>query len=241
MQQTPDPVNQHIGVNIAERRTQQGWSQAELAERIGDALGRKVDPTAVTRIERGTRSLTAAELVAMSGVFNVPMSWLVEDPAPARRMMRRWERIRADAEQEAQRAERHQRLLVIRVQQIRPLLEAWTTLADETGSRAPDRAKVRHALVVVHDLGTFSPDSLDEDSYSPSAVDPALNGNVLRTLLEGFVSREAIDRAWTAALDWDGPQYKQVGDDEFVRSDPAPARVFLGEVLDAWDADVPEA
>ncbi|MEJ7649409.1 MAG: helix-turn-helix transcriptional regulator [Nakamurella sp.] len=242
MQDTSDSLNKHIGANTAERRAQMGWSQAELAERLGAALGRKLDPTAVTRIEGGVRTVSAVELVALADLFGVPMSWLVEDPAPARRMVRRWDRISKEAEVDAYRAERERTMLHARVKQIAPVLRAWSTLADSTASADRDVDAIRHALVVIYDLGTFAPDGLEEEAYSPNGQ-PTIDGNLLRSVLEQFVDPTVIDDAWTTALDWDGPQHEQLGDEQFTRADEPPARVFLGQILANWrDRDAnPEA
>jgi transcriptional regulator with XRE-family HTH domain len=62
-------INAAIGANVATLRNERGWSQAELAERWGAALGRRVDPTTVTRLERGRRPIPAHELVVLAEVL----------------------------------------------------------------------------------------------------------------------------------------------------------------------------
>jgi transcriptional regulator with XRE-family HTH domain len=76
-----EEINKSIGANVAALRTEAGWSQAELAERWGNALGHRVDPTTVTRLERGRRPTTVHELVQLARLFDV-RHWydLVQEP-----------------------------------------------------------------------------------------------------------------------------------------------------------------
>src|SRR5215831_4162065 len=67
----PDELNRSIGENVAYLRGKAGWSQAQLAERWGAKLGRKVDPTTVTRLERGKRPIAVHELAALRTVFGL--------------------------------------------------------------------------------------------------------------------------------------------------------------------------
>ena len=65
-----------IGARVKALRERAGATQVE----IGDALG--VDQTAISKIEAGTRSLTARELVLVSSYFGVPASSLVSAEEP---------------------------------------------------------------------------------------------------------------------------------------------------------------
>ncbi len=47
-------------------RDQAGWSQGDLATRLGEKLGRKVDPTTITRLEKGTRPTPLDEAQALA-------------------------------------------------------------------------------------------------------------------------------------------------------------------------------
>ena len=63
-------------------RASRGISQAELARQL-TALGVKVDDSAVTRMERGTRTITVNELVTIAAALDVPVpSLLRETPMP---------------------------------------------------------------------------------------------------------------------------------------------------------------
>jgi transcriptional regulator with XRE-family HTH domain len=76
----PDDVNAAVGANVATIRAELGWSQAELAERWGNALGHKIDPTTITRLERGRRPIPIHELIALGTVLDVGWANLVMPP-----------------------------------------------------------------------------------------------------------------------------------------------------------------
>ena len=57
-------------------RGRDGLSQTALAERLTE-LGMKVDGSAVTRMERGTRAITVNELVTIAKAFDVPLPSLL--------------------------------------------------------------------------------------------------------------------------------------------------------------------
>ena len=65
----PKNLNAAIGANVATLRNERAWSQAELADRWGAALGRRIDPTTVTRLERGRRPIPVHELVVLADVL----------------------------------------------------------------------------------------------------------------------------------------------------------------------------
>jgi len=67
----PGEVKAMIGQNVAQHRARLGWSQAELAERWGRAMGRTIDPTTVTRLERGRRPITVDELMVLTNVMGL--------------------------------------------------------------------------------------------------------------------------------------------------------------------------
>lgn len=56
-------------------------SQAELAGKLAEQLGKdRVDPTSITRLERGTRTITVNELVALAQIFGVREEVLLAPP-----------------------------------------------------------------------------------------------------------------------------------------------------------------
>lgn len=63
-------------------RASRGLSQTALAERLTE-LGMKVDGTAVTRMERGTRAITVNELVTLAEALDVSLQRLMQEvPMP---------------------------------------------------------------------------------------------------------------------------------------------------------------
>ena len=63
-----------IGKRIAERRKAAHLTQVELEARA------KLGPTALSKIEGGTRDITAAELRSIARVLRVDMESLLEEP-----------------------------------------------------------------------------------------------------------------------------------------------------------------
>lgn len=66
-----------IGRKVAAMRAERRWSQGRLAELLGEKLGKRIDPTAITRTETGKRPIPSAELVAYSELFGVSLDYLV--------------------------------------------------------------------------------------------------------------------------------------------------------------------
>lgn len=68
---TEDPsegVNEQFGAQMRRSRESRGWSQRQLAEMLR-AANLKLDPSAITRIERGTRDVKLSEAVAIASVL----------------------------------------------------------------------------------------------------------------------------------------------------------------------------
>ena len=82
MQDTPQTQNEIVGKNVATYRDALGISQAQLAKRLAERLGKKsVDPTTITRLESGKRPTTIDELAALADVFEVDIPTLLRPPA----------------------------------------------------------------------------------------------------------------------------------------------------------------
>ena len=62
-----------IGSRIADRRKQLGWTQQELADRMG-----YTNKTTITKIESGTNDITQSKIVKFAEVLEVPVSYLME-------------------------------------------------------------------------------------------------------------------------------------------------------------------
>lgn len=65
-----------LGANISERRKKLGWTQAELAERIG------VDTETVSRFERGSNLPSLQRLEKLADALKLPLYRLVAASSP---------------------------------------------------------------------------------------------------------------------------------------------------------------
>jgi transcriptional regulator with XRE-family HTH domain len=80
-QREPTP-EQTVGRQMRFLRGRDGMSQAALAQRL-TALGMKVDDSAVTRMERGTRAITVNELVTIAQALDTSVPFLLHEvPMP---------------------------------------------------------------------------------------------------------------------------------------------------------------
>lgn len=68
-----------FGVRVRKARNDRKWSQRTLAEEL-DKLGVKLDPSAVTRIERGSREVKLREAAAIASALAVPLQDLAPPP-----------------------------------------------------------------------------------------------------------------------------------------------------------------
>ncbi|WP_186626569.1 helix-turn-helix domain-containing protein [Rhodococcus sp. BP22] len=65
-----------LGGRIKQAREDLNFTQDHLANRAG------IDRTALTRIEKGDRKVSAVELVKLADVLATPLAWFVRDPLP---------------------------------------------------------------------------------------------------------------------------------------------------------------
>lgn len=64
---------------LRHERRAQGMSQADFAERLADLLGSAVDPSAITRIEKGDRAVRLDEAVFSAEILGMPLASMVTD------------------------------------------------------------------------------------------------------------------------------------------------------------------
>lgn len=81
-----------FGERIRQLREETGLSQKALGERLG------IDQSGISRLEDGSRTVTARELVAISDVFGVSLAELVEDGRKATALLRAGEADGEDVE-----------------------------------------------------------------------------------------------------------------------------------------------
>lgn len=67
-----------FGHLIRESRTARAWTQADLATRLGEALGQDVKPLTITRIELGKRPVPLGEVVALASLLHLSLDALVK-------------------------------------------------------------------------------------------------------------------------------------------------------------------
>ena len=67
----------YLGSRILLAREDSGWTQAELAEKVG------LERTAITKIEKGDRKVSATELVRLATSLDKPIDWFVTESPQA--------------------------------------------------------------------------------------------------------------------------------------------------------------
>jgi transcriptional regulator with XRE-family HTH domain len=75
-----DAFSREFGRNMRDARIRKSWSQRELAEAL-TARGVKLDPSAVTRIERGAREAKLREAVAIAACLDIDVQKLLNPTA----------------------------------------------------------------------------------------------------------------------------------------------------------------
>jgi transcriptional regulator with XRE-family HTH domain len=68
-------VEQMIGKRVRQAREEADLSQREFGERVGDVLGKRWTPQAVSQAEKGERDWRAKDLVAMAWILRRPVAW----------------------------------------------------------------------------------------------------------------------------------------------------------------------
>ncbi|MBB4856271.1 transcriptional regulator with XRE-family HTH domain [Mycobacteroides chelonae] len=72
--------DKQFGDRVRQARAERDWSQRKLAEAL-DEIGVKLDPSAVTRIERGNREVKLREAAAIAVALGVPIQDLSPSPS----------------------------------------------------------------------------------------------------------------------------------------------------------------
>lgn len=73
---TDKPRNNIAGLNVARLRKDRNWSQNDLAIQLQN-IGHDIHKNGIQQMEAGTRFITDIELIALSKVFNKPVSDLL--------------------------------------------------------------------------------------------------------------------------------------------------------------------
>lgn len=89
MQQTSE---QTFARRVRELREQREWSQTLLAANLALSHGIKLDGTAITRIEKGARSIRLDEAVALAKVFGMTVDEMLRPALPVDEQIKQAER-----------------------------------------------------------------------------------------------------------------------------------------------------
>ncbi len=159
-----------FGLRIKQLREARGWRQDELAQRLGSALGKKIDPTTITRLEGGKRPVPLEEAVILAEMFGTDLNQLTaaEEHPLVGRILREQALARQLQTEAASLAARHneavkQALDATKRIKIAGLLASWL----ETGSKREFSQAVyplldmteEHILPMLRDAG-FTDDTL---------------------------------------------------------------------------------
>lgn len=79
---TPDQANELLGKRVRQARQALGLSQGELAERLTAKLGRSVTVSTMSRLEKGDRPTTIADLYALAESLEVRVDRLLPSNEP---------------------------------------------------------------------------------------------------------------------------------------------------------------
>ncbi|ALG29526.1 hypothetical protein AOZ07_11415 [Glutamicibacter halophytocola] len=83
----PASISQVFAQRLREERARAGLTQAELAARLSDALGVAVYASAITRAEKGERTVRLEEAVAMAQVLGVELSSMLVGSSELERVL----------------------------------------------------------------------------------------------------------------------------------------------------------
>ncbi|WP_405524608.1 helix-turn-helix transcriptional regulator [Streptomyces canus] len=72
-----DGVGESFGALVRAARENRQWTQADLAKRLAELLGKDVNPLVITRIESGKRPVPLAEVAALAQLLNLSLDPLI--------------------------------------------------------------------------------------------------------------------------------------------------------------------
>jgi transcriptional regulator with XRE-family HTH domain len=119
-------LNTGLGRAVASSRKRLGWSQADLADRLGALLGRSMDATVITRMEQGRRSVAIHELPALAAALGVAMYDLLPVDVELDVAVRSARLRVAQAQHMVEQAEAAHRAAVLELTEARRALEGLT-------------------------------------------------------------------------------------------------------------------
>lgn len=72
-----EDIDAEVGVRLRELRDEIKWTQPQVAELLSRELGKRVDPTMITKTEKGRRPILASELLAYARIYGVSVDQLL--------------------------------------------------------------------------------------------------------------------------------------------------------------------
>lgn len=198
-----DEIRRRLGESIKAFRESQGWSQTELAERLGAQLGKAVDPTTITRMERGSRPTTVDELYALSATFSTSPLSLIPGTGAIDRLVADYEvdaKYR-EAEVVRLRSEIHRANYMSRVSRVVRDASQELLLAKQTGQMSAVPGAVVNMAAMMDRFGGYTTEipltaifrELGVPEESIAAAETPANG-YLRFV--GKVLESAFPREW---------------------------------------------
>lgn len=137
-----------VGQQVQAQRTAAGWSQSNLAERLGAALGRSIDQSTIARLEGGKRPITVDELVVLAELFDLTPVDLLVDPDVIENEVKRWSNTVLRNISELQEAEAHVAELKRESVMQKDIHMAWLLLNESRGDSPAERASLIEALTI---------------------------------------------------------------------------------------------
>ena len=155
-------LNMNVGHNVAAHRRSRGLSQAELATRLAEVLGKKkIDPTTITRLESGKRPTTVDELSALADIFGVSAESLLQTDDSPRAQLRELTTKVQQARRRADESATNLRSAQSELDQAMADLSEFATRLTKVGA-SPDAETLQaaaEAIVYLRDLRTELDDS----------------------------------------------------------------------------------
>ena len=128
MQNEPERPESTFARRMRELREAAGMPQSHIANVLAMSHGIKVDPTAITRIERGTRTIRLDEAVAIASVFDHTVDEILRPAlSPEEQLLQAEQEIEA-AQRRVERAVAEFEALQRRLEQLRTALKVGAAL-----------------------------------------------------------------------------------------------------------------
>lgn len=130
MTSTPEEMFAH---RLREQRKSAKLTQAGLARLLSDLLGTTVNSTAVTKIEKGDRTVRLDEAVAAAQALGVPLATLVSEQTPESARLDELRKELAIQESRAHEAETEFKQAQFAIAQTQQAIDEYATVTQSEG------------------------------------------------------------------------------------------------------------